>query len=49
MAEQHEKDLKILDEIGEQTDIMVCEHDDLPTKGLPIGETGFDKSYTLLV
>ena len=26
-----------------------CVHDDLPKNGFPIGETGFDVSYVLLV
>jgi hypothetical protein len=41
-------DGKFLDELGDPKTLASCVHDDLPTQ-LPRSETGFDKSYTLLV
>jgi len=37
-----------LDGLGDTSLMGSCPHDDLPSE-LPISETGFDKTYTLLV
>lgn len=48
IAQQVERDAKIIDEMGDTHWLGNCEHDDLPSH-LPISEAGFDKALRLLV
>jgi len=47
VAEQ-ERDVRLLDEVGDQSQLASCVHDDLPAS-LPVGGTGFDSAFKLLV
>jgi hypothetical protein len=42
------KDEQFVENVGDQRQLASCMHDDLPA-GLPIGGTGFDMAYKLLV
>lgn len=44
----HVRDVALLDEVGDQSQLTSCLHDDLPAH-LPVGGTGFDAAYKLLV
>jgi hypothetical protein len=44
----HGRDVRLLDELGDQSQLASCPHDDLPA-AFPTGETGFDKFYTVAV
>jgi hypothetical protein len=48
LQSQVQLDGKFLDELGDTGTLANCMHDDLPRQ-LPRSETGFDKSFTLLV
>jgi len=42
------RDERLLSEVGDQAQLFSCVHDDLPAK-LPVGGTGFDEAFKLLV
>ena len=48
IVKQHDRDSRLLDELGDPSLLANCPHDDLPAT-LPRSETGFDRSFTLLV
>lgn len=48
LVEEQARDSSLLDEVGDQSQLSSCVHDDLPPQ-LPIGETGFDQQYKILV
>jgi hypothetical protein len=48
LVKQHDRDGRLLDELGDPSLLANCPHDDLPA-ALPRSETGFDRSFTLLV
>ena len=47
-VDDQERDARLLDEVGDQSQLASCVHDDLP-RSLPVGGTGFDKAFRLLV